>query len=1019
MSVARLDSFQLKAYISPAWVDITADKIGDINVQDGINGRGPGNCLADSGYMKFSLDNSAYTYSPDSAHVLTGWEKGIPVALIMTYEGTEIVKWRGMIDKIELSTVVEDINRANVTALGWFDYALKYPLVSPTTLLNKTADEAITAIVAMMPIAPAATDLDVGYIEFVALFDTVTTSTTAYREFEKIAQAEGYIYMRRDPVYGETLVFENMNARPGTRVLDGVPYTKSTTGALIKQDGGYIRKQDGGKILIHRAPKDIIISGASGGEASPLGVKVVYGEDIINSMKITVYPKRTDTSAQILYRLGSPMEIGSGETKTFRGNYTDPTGGGATANAISSTMITPVATTDYLMWTASDGTGTNLTAYLSVTVVYGTEAPAYTVTNTSSYLAYITKLQARGYGIYSDNPIETNQENAASYLKYGYQTASKRELLQRDVIYAEAEAKSIIEREKLPRTVLTEVSLEANSCEELMMIFLNCDIGYLVGVQSDRSEIDGRYYIQRITYTVTPGGLINYTWDVVQSFSLYSGLTLISAEFATREVVPAVPAGADPYTVSLLHTNGADGSTTITDEVAGKTWTAYNGAQIDTAIKKLGSGSCLFDGVNDYISTDPSEDFNFGSENFTIEWFEYRVSSADSKWTMSLQNADWDANHLYWAIGIKSGGDLCVSFASNGNLTYDIANYKSLGTVSLNAWTHHAITRDGSTFRCFKDGVLTDTWTSTIAFGAGSSSATLQIGRFKVGATEVYTQMQADEVRISKGICRYTADFTPPVAEFVATTPAVAAIYGGGALNFGHVPQITDLTIRTISTWLYFDKVEKAYGTLAPLFMYTEDENALSGNTLYLYSSPTHVSAYFVTGGFATAGAWTVANAFLRLTWVHILVSYEIQNASANPYIYVDGSLTSFFSSTLPTGAVKSEGGCTLKIGARKTTLSDYTDTAMTAQIKDYRIYNRLPSATERALLVSEGPGGASVTSGLVFQTPCVYTKQLASYIDQDITATNRILDNVYGNIGDGKKSQVGITGIYPVGRAI
>ena len=58
----------------------------------------------------------------------------------------------------------------------------------------------------------------------------------------------------------------------------------------------------------------------------------------------------------------------------------------------------------------------------------------------------------------------------------------------------------------------------------------------------------------------------------------------------------------DTYTKSLLHFNGSDGSTTITDE-SGKTWTAYDNAQIDTAQSKFGGASMLLDGVGDYIKT--------------------------------------------------------------------------------------------------------------------------------------------------------------------------------------------------------------------------------------------------------------------------------------------------------------------------------------------------------------------------------------------------------------------------------
>jgi hypothetical protein len=49
----------------------------------------------------------------------------------------------------------------------------------------------------------------------------------------------------------------------------------------------------------------------------------------------------------------------------------------------------------------------------------------------------------------------------------------------------------------------------------------------------------------------------------------------------------------DAYTVALLHMNGADTSTTFTDE-AGTAWTAAGNAQIDTAQKVFGTASGLY-----------------------------------------------------------------------------------------------------------------------------------------------------------------------------------------------------------------------------------------------------------------------------------------------------------------------------------------------------------------------------------------------------------------------------------------
>lgn len=77
----------------------------------------------------------------------------------------------------------------------------------------------------------------------------------------------------------------------------------------------------------------------------------------------------------------------------------------------------------------------------------------------------------------------------------------------------------------------------------------------------------------------------------------------------------------DSYTVSLLHMNGVDGSTTFTDE-SGKSWTAKGNAQIDTAGSRFGGASALFDGSGDYMELPDHEDFNVGSGDFTVDfWF--------------------------------------------------------------------------------------------------------------------------------------------------------------------------------------------------------------------------------------------------------------------------------------------------------------------------------------------------------------------------------------------------------------
>src|SRR3990172_8980810 len=100
----------------------------------------------------------------------------------------------------------------------------------------------------------------------------------------------------------------------------------------------------------------------------------------------------------------------------------------------------------------------------------------------------------------------------------------------------------------------------------------------------------------------------------------------------------------DSFTVSLLHGDGVDGSTTFTDE-DGRIWTPSGNAQIDTAQKKFGTGSMLFDGTGDYISTPDSIDFFFGTENFTVDLQYLKNSLPGVGESQSILSQTEDANN--------------------------------------------------------------------------------------------------------------------------------------------------------------------------------------------------------------------------------------------------------------------------------------------------------------------------------------------------------------------------------------
>jgi hypothetical protein len=220
----------------------------------------------------------------------------------------------------------------------------------------------------------------------------------------------------------------------------------------------------------------------------------------------------------------------------------------------------------------------------------------------------------------------------------------------------------------------------------------------------------------------------------------------------------------DSYTKALLHMDGSDASTTITDE-SGKTWTAAGNAQLDTAQKEFGTASLLLDGTTDKITTSDSDDFNFGTGDFTIDFW-FRPGATVVQYDTFLGQFV-DANNL-WKLdtatnvstyGLRftctSGGSVVCDYVS-GDLTYTV------GT-----WYHIAVVRNGTSLLIFKDGTSVSlTVNNAISTDAMPNlAADLTVGLDAINAGRDING-HIDELRISKGIARWTSNFTPPTSAY-------------------------------------------------------------------------------------------------------------------------------------------------------------------------------------------------------------------------------------------------------------
>jgi len=245
--------------------------------------------------------------------------------------------------------------------------------------------------------------------------------------------------------------------------------------------------------------------------------------------------------------------------------------------------------------------------------------------------------------------------------------------------------------------------------------------------------------------------------------------------------VPMTSGEIDSYTKLLLHCDGVDASTTFDDEMGNHTVTAKADAQIDTAQSVFGGASGLFDGTGDYLEIADSDDWDFDSGDFTIDfrcrWNGSLPSNNSGAYIVSQYvNATnfWSLN-WFKTVGGVNQIQLHAEHAGESisiGLTFNITN------PAADTWYHFALVRDGNNFRCFQDGTqIGSTETDIDDFPA--LAAVLEIGRR--GDPGGYWNGWIDELRISKGIARWTSDFTVPTRAYGGPSNAIAYDYFTGA----------------------------------------------------------------------------------------------------------------------------------------------------------------------------------------------------------------------------------------------
>lgn len=227
----------------------------------------------------------------------------------------------------------------------------------------------------------------------------------------------------------------------------------------------------------------------------------------------------------------------------------------------------------------------------------------------------------------------------------------------------------------------------------------------------------------------------------------------------------------------LLHADGENNATTISDSSGSpKTITAVGNAKLSTAQAKFGVSSMLFDGNGDCFTAPSGDSWDFGTGDFTIEGFVFPTNAAATG-NQGIIVRDAIGGTRGWLLFLAdgtSGSTLRgLSFAAWSGAT--VASAQSASVPTANAWTHFAATRESGVFKLWLGGTLVATQSGFTGLSVGSSGTPLCVGSL-YGTSSPFAssgiQGHLDEVRVTKGVARYTAAFTPPAYAFPESASA-------------------------------------------------------------------------------------------------------------------------------------------------------------------------------------------------------------------------------------------------------
>lgn len=367
--------FASGAFGGSEWVNILPDVRASepIVLEYGIHGSDPTALVSESGTLQWSLNNGAWNsnatqswYSPLHAMRRGGFDFNIPTRLTLSSGSNTITKFLGRLADILVTPGVHEDRMVRCVAYDLMEDYGRLPVPPLETQFGKRGDELLQMVLDALPneLQPQARSISTGLETYDIAFDRAREDSMTIRE----------------------LIHEICISEMATAGFIGTP---DPAGGLFV----FYNRQTSAfnTIVVHNFDDDILRGGL-----------VVPGsrDDLVSKVQVFAHPTQVDPAPIVLYDLQTTSTfIGpSGVNAFLFGPYRDPENPGDRVGGTD--MIQPEPTTDFLMNSAQDGSGADLTGNFTVSASYTSSGVRFTITNTGAVGGYVTKLQARGRGVY-------------------------------------------------------------------------------------------------------------------------------------------------------------------------------------------------------------------------------------------------------------------------------------------------------------------------------------------------------------------------------------------------------------------------------------------------------------------------------------------------------------------------------------------------------------------------------------------------------------------------------------------